>query len=275
MIDGAVGNTQAHRSDKKSGLMKALSDYLYHQDSAGEIYCGDCLDILPLLPDRSVDLALTSPPYNMRTRIRNGKYTTRETSEHFSKKYRYFGDDLSVSEHYKRHKKTVGEILRISPTLLWNVQLVTGNKEAVLNILGDYRLHIKDVIIWDKGHGQPAMHDSVLNKATELIFVFERDAQAGRAFSRSRFERGTLDDIWRIPREQNYPEHSACFPIALAQKAIKAWTHGQELVLDPFLGSGTTAVAAKQLGRRFIGIEIEERYAAIAKQRLAQEVLSL
>ena len=61
-----------------------------------KIYNRDCLEGLKELPDNSVDMVLTSPPYNMRTRIRNGQYTVREHSEHFSKKYKYFGDDLPI-----------------------------------------------------------------------------------------------------------------------------------------------------------------------------------
>ena len=69
-----------------------------------KIYNCDCIDGLKQLSDKSIDLVVTSPPYNMRTRIRDGQYTTRETSEHFSKKYAYFPDDLPIDEYYEFHK---------------------------------------------------------------------------------------------------------------------------------------------------------------------------
>jgi DNA modification methylase len=80
--------------------------------------------------------------------------------------------------------------------------------------------------------------------------------------------RFTVDGIRNIP-------HSSPKPLNAMLPLLKWYSHETDLILDPFLGSGTTAVAAKQLGRRFIGIEIEEKYCAIAKERLSQEVLAL
>ncbi|MGK3946723.1 hypothetical protein ABK046_51220, partial [Streptomyces caeruleatus] len=73
-----------------------------------------CTDTLARLPDKSVDLVVTSPPYNMRTRIRNGKYTTREKGEHFSKKYASFDDALPIDEFYQFHKDVLTQLLRVS-----------------------------------------------------------------------------------------------------------------------------------------------------------------
>ena len=106
----------------------------------------DCLEGLKLLSDNSVDLVVTSPPYNMRTRIRNGEYTTREKSEHFSKKYEHFSDDLTIEEYYDFHKNVLTELLRVSKCVLWNYQIVTGSKSAVFRLLGDFADQIKDII---------------------------------------------------------------------------------------------------------------------------------
>ena len=86
-------------------------------------YQGDCLEVMKGIPDKSVDMILTSPPYNMRTRIRNGKYTTREKSEHFSKKYKYFDDALPIDEFYSFHKDCITEMLRISKIVIYNFQI--------------------------------------------------------------------------------------------------------------------------------------------------------
>lgn len=64
-----------------------------------KIYNENCLDTMAKMPDKFVDLVVTSPPYNMRTRIRNGQYTTREKSEHFSKKYKHFDDALPINDY--------------------------------------------------------------------------------------------------------------------------------------------------------------------------------
>lgn len=248
---------------------------IVHEDDAGILICGDCLEVMPLIPDGAIAVSVTSPPYNMRTRVRNGRYTEREKSGHFSKKYSSFHDSLSIDDYYQIHKIAIGEMLRISNTLFWNIQIVTGSKEAVFMILGHFAKNIKDVVVYDKGHAEPAMHPSVISRQTELIFIFESNATAGRAFNYSNFERGAVCDLWAMPRGENYPGHGACFPLELPAKCISWWSATGDAILDPFAGSGTTLVAAKQLGRKYIGIEISREYCEIAKQRLAQEELEL
>ncbi len=236
-----------------------------------DLYQGDCLQIMSDMERQGikVKLIVTSPPYNMRTRVRNGEYTTREQVEHFSKKYCDFDDALSLEDYYTFHKEVIEMMLKISKTIIYNIQIVTGSKEAVFKLMGHFAKNIKDVIIWDKGHGQPAMHEGVLNKATELVLVFESSAKAGRAFSNYSFNRGELDDIWRIKRERSTIKgHGAVFPIGFALKAIGNFSKVNDIVLDPFMGSGTTGVASKILNRNFIGIEISEKYFKIAKDRI-------
>ena len=233
-----------------------------------KIHQGDCLELMKNIPDNSIDIIITSPPYNMRTRIRNGQYTEREKSEHFSKKYAHFHDALPIDEYYKFHKKVIKECLRISKMLFWNIQIVTGSKEAIFKLIGDFNKNIKDIVVWDKGYGQPAMHDSVLNRATELIIIFEKEETAGRSFKESYFKRGTLSDIWRVKRPKSIKGHSACYPVELVKIIIEGWSRENDLILDPFIGSGTTAIACKESNRRFIGIEISKEYCKIAEARI-------
>ena len=247
----------------------------YYEDSYVQIFHGDCRDILPDLP--KVDLVLTSPPFNMRTRIRNGQYTEKEWSDHFSKKYSDFGDALPIDEYYKFHGSVLSRLLQLSPIVFVDIQIVTGSKEAWFKIIGDYSRHLKDIAVWDKGEGQPAMHDSVMNRAYELVLIFESVATAGRAFTKSCFNRGEMPDIWRLGRGGNggIQGHSATFNNSLAGRVICGWSVYHDTILDPFLGSGTTAVAAKKLNRKCIGIEIEEKYCEIAANRCRQEVMEL
>lgn len=234
-----------------------------------KIIQGDCLEVMKTLEDNSIDLVVTSPPYNMRTRVRNGKYTSREKSEHFSKKYAHFGDDLGIEEYYNFHKETIKEMLRLSKTVVWNFAVVTGSKEAIFKLIGDFSKNIKDVVVWDKGHGQPAMHDGCINRATELILIMESDASAGRTLSNYNFKRGEMQDIWRIKRGRNIVGvHGATFPVELAEHIVNNFSKDGDTVLDPFAGSGTTGVACKNTGRNYILIEKEPEYIEIIKQRL-------
>ena len=234
-----------------------------------DLRLGDCLEVMKTIPDKSIDMILTSPPYNMRTRIRNGKYTTREKSEHFSKKYKHFDDALPIDEFYSFHKNCITEMLRISKIVIYNFQIVTGSKEAFFKMVGDFNKDIKDIIIWDKGFGQPAMHEKVLNSGYEMLLIMEDDKKAGRVIQNASFKRGELQNILRIGRGKKISDiHSACFPVELAETIIKNFSNKNDITLDPFAGSGTTGVACKKLGRNFIGIEISPEYFKIAKRRI-------
>lgn len=249
----------------------------YYEHAGINIYHGDARDVLPTLEAGSADAVFTSPPYNMRTRIRNGEYTERELSEHFSKKYEHFDDALPIEDYYTCHKKILNEMLRVAHIVFVNIQIVTGSKEAWFKLMGDFSRQIKDIVVWDKGEGQPAMHSAVINRGYELILIMESAASAGRAFNKVYFERGTMPDVWRMGRggAGNINGHAALFPIPLVAKALNGWVRPGGLVLDPFMGSGTTLVAAKNLGRRAIGIDVSEEYCAIAAKRLSQEVFEL
>ena len=236
---------------------------------------GDCLQLMKELANGSIDLVFTSPPYNMRTRIRNGEYTTREKSEHFSKKYQHFGDDLSIDDYYNFHKKVITELLKKSKIVIYNIQLVTGSKEAWFKILGDFSKDIKDIIIWDKHYGQPAMHTNILNSCYEMLIIIEGDKKAGRTITNSYFKRGELNNIWRLKQfklkqKELIDGHSAIFPLSLSTKVIENFSKEGDIILDPFMGSGTTGMAAQQLGRNFIGYEISQEYMATATKRIAE-----
>lgn len=245
----------------------------YYQDDWATIYHGDCREILPML--KPVNLVVTSPPYNMRTRIRNGEYTERERSEHFSKKYRYFHDSYPIDEYLNIHRGVLGGCLQLAQLVFVNIAIVTGSKEAWFTIIGQFANQLRDVFVWDKGKAEPAMHPAVVNRGYELILAFESDAVAGRAFNISYFDRGTMPDVWRVNRNGDAPVdgHGANFPCALAAIILNGWSRPGDSVIDCFMGTGTTLRAAKDLRRKSIGIEIEERYCEIAAQRLAQEVL--
>ncbi len=234
-----------------------------------KIYQGDCLEVMKSFEADSIDMILTSPPYNMRTRIRNGKYTTREKSEHFSKKYKYFDDALPIDDFYDFHKKCLTEMLRISKVVIYNFQIVTGSKEAFFRIIGDFSKDIKDIIIWDKGFGQPAMHDKVLNSSYEILLILEDDNRCGRVIQNAKFKRGEMQNILRIGRGKKVSNiHSACFPEELAENIIKNFSEKGDIILDPFAGSGTTLKMAKKNNRNFIGIEISPEYCKIAEKRI-------
>ena len=231
----------------------------------------NCLDTMAKMPDNSIDLVITSPPYNMNLRIRNGKYCSRQIVKEFSTKYEGFDDNLPIEEYYKLHLKILKELLRTSSVIFYNIQIVTGSKRAIFKIIGELSDYLKDIIVWDKGYAQPAMAQRVLNRRTELILVFDNKNAISRQFDKAKFDRGTLDDIWQIKRGKKVTNaHSAVFPEELVKTIIENFSNEGDLVYDPFMGTGTTAIVAKKLNRNYIGSEMSEKYYQIIEQRLTQ-----
>lgn len=234
------------------------------------IFNQDCLKTMKRMEDSSIDLVVTSPPYNMNLRISNGKYHSRQVTKELTTKYTDFSDNLPIEEFYKLHLQILKELIRVSDLVFYNIQIVTGSKRAFFKIIGDLNEYLKDIIVWDKGHGQPAIGEKVLNRQSELILVFEKDYPVSRQFrKKGKFKRGTLNDVWRISRELSKLDHGAVFPEALVEEILKNFSDKGDIIYDPFMGSGTTAVVAKKLERFFIGSEISKSYVEYARKRLS------
>ena len=238
-----------------------------------KIYNEDCLETLSRIPDDYIDLVITSPPYNMNLRIRNGQYTSRQIVKEFSSKYDGFDDNLPIDDFYKHHSQIIKELLRTSNLIFYVIQIVTGSKRAFFKIIGDFNENLKDVIIWDKGVAQPAMQKQVLNRQSEIILVFEKDYPISRQFRSAPFERGKLNDVWNISRGKKLnKDHGAVFPEELVEKIITNFSNKKDVVYDPFLGTGTTAFVAKKLGRNYLGSELLESYFNFAQERLDTDI---
>lgn len=237
-----------------------------------KIYNESCLETLQRVADKSIDLVVTSPPYNMNLRIRNGKYCSRQITKEFSTKYDGFNDNLPIDEYFELHLSILKELLRTSNIIFYNIQIVTGSKRAFFKIIGELSDYLKDIIVWDKGHGQPAMAQKVLNRRTELILVFDSNNAISRQFEKANFERGTLEDLWLIKRgKKTVNTHSAVFPEELVETIISNFSNEGDLIYDPFMGTGTTAIVAKKLKRNYLGSELLENYFDIINQRLNVE----
>lgn len=230
---------------------------------------GDCLDRMKEIPDNSVDCVITSPPYNMNLRIRNGKYCSRQIVKEISTKYEGYDDNLAMDDYFELNKRVVTELLRVSDLVFYNVQFLTGNKPALFRLLGEFHTKVKEFIVWDKINAEPAIGEGVLNSRFEAILVFQNSAPESRKFETAQFARGTLQNVWQIKRGRKIDgSHGAVFPLELAELIIANFTNQGATVLDPFLGTGTTGLAAKNLGRNFIGIEMLQKYYDIAQKRI-------
>ncbi len=234
---------------------------------------GNCLEELPKFKNKEFDLVITSPPYNMNLRIRNGKYCSRQIVKEISTKYKNYDDNLPIEDYYQFNKKVIENCLRISKMTFYNIQFLTGNKRAFFKIIGEFNEQLKEIIIWDKINAQPAIGQGILNSRFETILIFEEENAISRNFSNAQFKRGTLQNLWQIKRTtKKNKDHGAIFPEELVEMIITNFSIENDKILDPFMGTGTTAVVCKNLKRDFTGIELDMDYYNFANQLFDRKI---
>jgi len=241
----------------------------YYTDDACTIYHGDTREILPTLHD--ISLMFTSPPYNLGTKNggASGMNVKSLAAKSLANGYASYSDDMEQGDYDAWQEEIVHamwDALTDDGAIFYNHKpRVQG---GMLKLPTDYgaSLPLRQIIVWDRMTGMNFSSSFFLPKS-EWIVVWAKPEW--RLASKSASQIG---DVWRISPE-NADDHPAPFPLALPMTAISATT--AQVICDPFMGSGTTLRAAKDLGRRAIGIEIDERYCEIAAKRLAQEVLPL
>lgn len=242
--------------------MKKLEDYLYYEemDPDLKIYCGDCLEILPLLP--KVDLVLTSPPYNTGGKSL-GYHPNSTVGDNFYGEYK---DNLSEKEYEGFIEKAIASTIQTANLSFWNMQMVSGNKNVVLEMMYRFRGNLKDIFIWRK-QAVSQIVKGRLAKGYEFIFLFGQDNDM--TFKEHNFPSNSyVPNIQEWYRQETCDEHHATFDRKVPLYFIEKFVKQNGSVCDPFLGSGTTLVACKELNRNGIGIEINEKYCEIAKNRL-------
>ena len=233
----------------------------------------NCLNTLQEMIDsnKRVDCIITSPPYNMNLRVHSGRYMSRwgwkGNVGHFSHKYENYKDDLMPEDYFNFQDEFINKALQISDLMFYNIQMITGNKLALCQLLGKYAEKIKEIIIWNKGYGQPAMQTGVLNSQYEFIIVFQNSKPYNRSFDYSGFARGTETNVWDIKRERN-KNIKAGFPTELVRRILKDFVPVGSTILDPYMGSGTTGIVCKEMGYNFIGVELDNNMFDIAKERI-------
>ncbi len=239
----------------------------YYSDDHCTIYHGDCRDILPTLSD--IDMVFTSPPYNLGTTNggRSGMHAGSLAAKSLAGGYADH-DDAMPQDEYDLWQRwlllTAWQTLSDTGAIFYNHKPRVQAGTAMLPTDYGTGLPLRQVIVWDRGTGMN-FSDSFFLPKHEWIAVW-----AKRDFRLSSKSASQVGDVWHLSPE-NDTAHPAPFPVALPSMAIGATP--AQLILDPFMGSGTTLRAAKDHGRRAIGIEMSERYCEIAAKRLGQEVL--
>ena len=246
-----------------------------------KIHVENCLDTMKRMPDKFIDLVVTSPPYdNLRTY--NG----------------YSFDFESIAAELFRVVKPGGVVVWVvGDATLNGSESGTSFRQALHFMSLGFNLH--DTMIWEKTGRLPTQDRYYA--IFEYMFVFSKGKPKSMNFicdhvnknsGQIRAKDNTINrgkrlagtgtfvtksvsrrpNIWKIHNSGNKSGHPAVFPESLASDHIVSWSNEGDVVYDPFMGSGTTALAAVKLGRRWVGSEISQEYADIAEQRLTHIV---
>ena len=223
---------------------------------------GDCLDRMKEMPDNSVEIVVTSPPYNLNKKASGGGTSKMDYGG-------WYFDDMPEAEYQEWQKSVISECLRVSRgSVFYNHRVRYAwhqrNKYKTpsrlyhpMQWVGEFPIWSE--IVWDRrsttGHA---------NRRCRM--ADERIYQIGKP---NKFFDMGYTTIWQIRPSKN-EGHVCTFPIELVDRCILMSTEQGDTVLDPFMGSGTTGVAAIQNNRNFIGIELEPEYVEIAKKRIGE-----
>lgn len=238
-----------------------------------KIIIGDCLEELPKIPSESVDLVFADPPYNMSKKKGLGwKY-----SKHITMQEKW--DMFSKDEYFQFNQKWIKEALRVLKHggSLW----VCGSFHNIYQV-GFILQHIEDAkinnsIVWFKPNAQPNITCRMFTESTEHLIWASKNGNGKRwTFNYELMKKMNngkqMRNVWEIPltpkKEKWAGPHPTQKPMELLRRVILSSTKEGDIVLDPFVGSGTTSVVAKMLGRNSIGIEKEKKYLDIIEKRL-------
>jgi site-specific DNA-methyltransferase (adenine-specific) len=220
---------------------------------------GDCLEVLPTIPDKAVAHVITDPPYSPWVHAQEKKAGKRRDG---SDRLSAIDFDSLTPESMRLY---AGQLARVCER--WCLVFSDAESNAAWrDALASLR-HIR-VGSWIKPDASPQFSGDRPSAAFELI-------QISHGASRCRWNGGGTHGVWRHGVEHVERLHATPKPVPLMLELVSLFTDPGELVLDAFAGSGTTGVACLRLGRRFIGIERDPKYAAVARERLRAEANGL
>lgn len=239
-----------------SDIIKNIpKEKIYYQDNHGILICGDCLEIMPLLADKSIDLILTDPPYEIHADSRGGLHEKNNW--------------LKNIHNAKIDKCNPDNFMKFFLTKLPTHGYIFSSKNNLCDYIkwfNDFKLNW-EILVYAKNNPIPTKNNKYLSDKEYCLFYRGEKCY----FNNDRpFEEYKTVKFVNVSKNEYHPAEK---DIDFINMLILKSTKEDYLILDPFAGSGTTLRAAKDLGRKYIGIEISERYCEIAAKRLGQEVL--
>ena len=230
---------------------------------------GDCLQMMRYMPDESVDLVVTSPPYNLRNttgggigRERDKKWQNATGQQGLSHGYAGHDDKMPHAQYVEWQRACLTEMMRLIPdhgaifyNHKWRVQ--GGLMQDRSDIMEGFP--VRQIIIWQRSGGINH-NDRYFLPTYEVVYLVAKPDFILRP------KASGYGDVWRISQDRGVP-HPAPFPVELPRRIISS-TYAR-VVLDPFMGSGQTGIAAVLEDRDYIGMDLSPEYCATARERIA------
>lgn len=269
----------------------------YSDGDVGGLYCGDAAAVLPELP-ASPQLVVTSPPYDHIRNYGGHGFDFEGIADALVAVLPVGGvlvwvvadgviDGSKSGTSFRQALGFMGRGLRLHDTMIYEKAYPTNPTPQRYGQVAEFMFVFSN--------GKPAVANLIKDRPNTEPGRFrltkhptgraQDGTHAGRyvAGGYTRDQYGRRNNIWRYKVGYHHQapdflaahEHPAIYPYALARDHILTWTNPGDLVLDPMMGSGTTLRAAKDVGRRYVGVDIHEPYCELAKRRLAQQVLTL
>ncbi|MEI6261740.1 MAG: site-specific DNA-methyltransferase [Deltaproteobacteria bacterium] len=242
---------------------------VFPDDYVNKIICGDCLTVMKQMPYECLDLVVTSPPYNLKNSTGNGMKDGRGgkwAGAALVNGYSHYDDNIPHDEYAIWQRNCLNEMLRLIKgdgaifyNHKWRVQagLLQDRQDIVSG------LPVRQIIIWRRKGGINFNPGYFLPTYEVIYLIAKPDFKLSP-------KANACGDVWEFTQEMKN-EHPAPFPVALIERIISS-THAK-LILDPFSGSGTTAVVSMGLKRNYIGIELSPDYCKLSEERLVRNAI--
>lgn len=242
---------------------------IYNKDSY--IVNGDCLEVLKTMPDESVDCILTDPPYNLGLFMHNRNTNLAKMRDN---QFAYAGwDNIEYEEwcsNMREFLKECSRILKPKGTLISFMSII--KVESFIRFAEEVGFYYKTTGIWHKKNPMPRNMNLQFVNSTESWVYFINRGTSGTFHNNGKVVHDYLESSVTPLSEKKHGKHPTQKPLSIMKQLINLTTNEGDIVLDPFMGSGSSCVAAALLNRNFIGIELNESYFDITSKRL-EEVL--
>lgn len=229
-----------------------------------KLLCGNCLEILPEIDRESIDLIFADPPYN----LSNKKFLTVKSGKPVRCDKGEWDEIGNIHEFNLNWIKKCIEVLKPQGTL-W-VSGTLHNYPSIGMALKELNMWIINDIVWFKRNAPPILSRNRLAPSTEIIWLASKNKKYffNYELAKEMNNGKQMRNLWEITAKRHKTSHPTEKPEDLLERIVLLGSKEGDLILDPFMGSGTTGVVSKRLNRNFIGIELNQEYFEIAKNRI-------